>query len=374
MVRQGKDGRDNSFTLKEGDFKFEKQRGGKGSANIISLTLPFICSEGDLLVKVGSRDSYGRRGSLRIRKDIEAAVAGQAKKTAAKGKPVSVVYRSAQWLSLPDNDARRPAAENQSVKPGWIIKLNDLNAARPLLKRHNFRVALELNGRTEALIARRERDLFRRFPKLEWSLPPLIYPGRETAKAEVVKRLAEAGFRKFHLNGLGQLEFFTALGNGLSGFKLATGPFLHAANQAAVSYYVEHGFSTVHLSPELDKTTINELNALPGSSLSLTVFSFLPLLLTRVPLSLNKRGKTFVSSRREEIIAYKRDGLTALVSATPFSLFDQLKSLRNPDISHKIIDLTWAPTSFDLRTFSNLQSPRFNDLSTSSYNFLTAFA
>jgi hypothetical protein len=282
-----------------------------------------------------------------------------------------VGYRPAQWFSLPSAAAGavNSESENQPAKPKWLIKLSDFNAARPFLKRHGFRVALELNGRIEATIAGRERDLFRRFPKLEWSLPPLNYPGRETIIAETVERLTEAGFRKFHLNGLGQLELFPASGAERAKFRLMTGPFLHAANQAAVSYYVEQGFSTVHLSPELDKATINNLQALPDSSLSLTVFSFLPLLLTRVPLSLNKRGKTFLSSRREEIIAYKRDGMTALISEIPFSLLKQINHLRNPDINCRIIDLTWAPTSFDLHRFYNPNHFNLEDLNVTPYNF-----
>ncbi len=367
VVRQGKDGRDNSFTVKEGDCKIEKKGTGKGSANIISLILPFICKEGDLLVKVGSRDSYGRKGSLRIRKEIEAAVASRSKASVAGVKPVA--YRSAQWFSLPGAVATNSDYENSPAKPKWLIKLSDFNAARPFLKRYGFRVALELNGRTGATIIGRERDLYRRFPKLEWSLPPITYPGRETVIAETVKRLSEAGFRKFHLNGLGQLELFPALGAERAKFKLITGPFLHAVNQAAVSYYVEQGFSSVHLSPELDKATINNLEALPGSSLSLTVFSFIPLLLTRVPISLNKRGKTFLSSRREEIVAYKRDGMTALISETPFSLLKQKNHLRNPDIICKIIDLTWAPTSFDVRRFYNPNHFNLEDLNVTPYNF-----
>ncbi len=369
VVRQGKDGRDNSFTVKEGDCKIEKKGAGKGHANIISLILPFTCKEGDLLVKVGSRDSYGRKGSLRIRKEIEAAVAGRSQASVAGVKPVA--YRQAQWFSLPDAAARATGSEpeKQSVKSKWLIKLSDFNAARPFLKRHGFRVALELNGRIGATIAGRERELCRRFPKLEWSLPPLTYPGRETVIAETVKRLTEAGFRKFHLNGLGQLELFPASGAERAKFKFMTGPFLHAANQAAVSYYIEQGFSSVHLSPELDKATINDLKALPGSSLSLTVFSFLPLLLTRVPLSLNKRGKTFLSSRSEEIVAYKRDGMTALISEIPFSLLKQINHLRNPDITCKIIDLTWAPISFDMRRFYNPNHFNLEDLNVTPYNF-----
>jgi len=376
VIRQGKDGRDNSFTLKEGEFKVEKRRSGKGAGNIFSLELPFACQVGDLLVKVGSRDSYGRRGSARIRRDLETAVAGLSEKNT--GKSTRISYRPARWLSLPEAKTGSLRASQKATvvqdkgKPQtaeWLLKLSDFNAARPFLKRRGAGVALELNGRVKAAIFRREPDLGRRFPRLEWSLPPLNYPGREHLLGEVVKRLAGAGFRRFHLNGLDQLALFSALDIPAAEFRLATGPFLHATNQAALSFYAEHGFSALHLSPELDENSINSLRALPGSTLCLTVFSFLPLLITRVPLTLDRRGKTFISSRREEIIASKRDGLTVLTSGTPFSLLNQLKSLRNPDISCKIIDLTYAPDSFDLRRFHHPQRFRIDDLDTSSYNF-----
>ncbi len=370
VVRQGKDGRDNSLTLKEGDFKLEKRRAGKGAGNIFSLDLPFACRVGDLLVKVGNRDSYGRRGSIRIRRDLEMAVAGIRDEEIRESAPVT--YRPARWRALPGSDGTGPEQGPASPEK-WLIKLADFNTARPFLKRRGSGVALELNGRVKAAVLHREADLFRRYPKLEWSLPPLTYPGREHSLCEVIQRLAGAGFRRFHLNGLDQMALFNSLAVDTAEFSLATGPYLHAVNQAALSFYAEHGFSTLHLSLELDESLINTLRALPKTSLSLTVFSFIPLLITRVPLALERRGKTFLSSRKEEIIALKRDGLTVLTSAIPFSLLDQLKSLRNHDIRYKIIDLTYAPESFDPGRFRHPQRFRIDDLVTSSYNFSRDF-
>jgi putative protease len=253
VVRQGKDGRDNSFTLKEGAFKLEKRRSGKGAGTIFSLELPFAVRVGDLLVKVGSRDSYGRRGSARIRRDLETAVAGLSEKNRAELSRIP--YRHKQWLSLPEsytNERRNPppaAIRGDKSQPAkWLLKLADFNTARPFLKRRGAGVALELNGRVKAAIFRHEADLVRRFPKLEWSLPPLNYPGREHLLGEVVKRLVGAGFRRFHLNGLDQLALFSSLDIPATEFRLATGPFLHAANQAALSFYAEDDFSALHLS------------------------------------------------------------------------------------------------------------------------------
>lgn len=368
IVAQGKDGRDNAFSLKEG-FKVEKKRAGKGKAMIVSLPVPFKCQVGDLLVKVGSRDKYGRRGGAWFRKQIEEAVSREQKKMPQKpqSEPCSPRAERRSGASV----LRREKAEYAGKESSWLVKLADWSAAQPFLKRGDWRVVLDLNGKLMAAVRGRERDLFRRFPKLEWSLPPLQYPGRQAPLAEMVKHLAQAGFRKFHLNGLGQPDLFSGLlpDSGLSAFNLATGPFLHTANQAAVDFYAAQGFSLVHLTPELDKKTINSLAPPPGGALGLMVFSFVPLFLTRVPLPQKRRNENYFSRRQEELTVIKRDGLSALVSATPFSLINSLEGLQNLAISQKIVDLTWAPDSTVARRFFNLRRLRLDNLALSNYNF-----
>ena len=365
IILKGKDGRDNAFTLKDG-FRIEKKRAAKGGGLIVSLPVPFKCQVGDLLVKVGSRDKYGRRGGAWFRKQIEEAVGSQIKRPDT-GEPRR--YPSAKRQIIKAGAGKKAAAGVAKKESSWLIKLADWSTAQPFLQRRGWRVALDLNGKLTASVAGRERDLFRRFPELEWSLPPLQYPGREVPLAEIVKRLAQAGFRNFHLNGLGQLDLFSDLAGGTASFKLATGPFLHAANRSAIDLYAEQGFSLVHLTPELDETTINSLSASSSIALGLTVFSFVPLLLTRVPLPLKRRNESFFSRRHEELVVLKRDGLSALISTTPFSLLASLERLRNPAISLKIVDLTWVPNSSVAHRFLNFRRMRLDDLAVSTYNF-----
>ncbi len=368
IMLKGKDGRDNSFTLKDG-FRVEKKRAAKGGGLIVSLPVPFKCQVGDLLVKVGSRDKYGRRGGAWFRRQLEEAVGGQIKERQVDALQRARCSSSAKRQVAKIGTAKKANAGVAKQESSWLIKFADWSQAQPFLKRRGWRVALDLNGKLMAAIAGRERELFRSFPETEWSLPPLQYPGREAPLAEMVKRLAQVGFRNFHLNGLGQLDLFPGLAEGSVPFKLATGPFLHAANQSAINFYAELGFSLIHLTLELDETTINSLSTAPGSTLGLTVFSFLPLLLTRVPISLQRRNESFFSRRQEELAVLKRDGLSALVSAVPFSLLNSLERVRNPAISQKIVDLTWALDSAVAHRFLNPRRLRLNDLASSTYNF-----
>ncbi|MEA3333647.1 MAG: hypothetical protein U9Q58_08630, partial [Pseudomonadota bacterium] len=73
--------------------------------------------------------------------------------------------------------------------------------------------------------------------------------------------------------------------------------------------------------------------------------------------------------RREEITVIKRDGLSTLVDLVPFSLMDHLERLRNPAISHKIVDFTWAPNLSVARRFINFRRLRLDDLEVATYNF-----
>lgn len=371
IISQGKDGRDNSFTLKEG-FRIEKRRAAKGGGLIVSLPVPFSCQVGDLLVKVGSRDQYGRRGGAWFRRQIEEAVGEQlqAKGSVAKSKPQrDRRHQPSKWMIADASAGEKAFVEAGKKSSAWLIKLADFSVAQPFLQRRNWRVALDLNGKLMASVAGRERDLFRRYPELEWSLPALQYPGREAPLVEIIKRLTQAGFRRFHLNGLGQIDLFSNFGGGGTNFQLATGPFLHTANQSAIAFYAGQGFSLIHLTPELDETTINSLKGGSGIALGVTVFSYIPLLLTRVPLSQKRRHESFISRRREEIAVIKRDGISTLVNLVPFSLLAQLERLRNPAISHKIIDLTWAPNASVARRFINFRHLRLDDLEVSTYNF-----
>ncbi|HDS16798.1 MAG TPA: U32 family peptidase [Proteobacteria bacterium] len=365
IISPGRDGRDNSFTLRQAPCL--EQKGVREGARMLSLTVPFACRVGDLLVKVGSRDQYGRRGGAWYRQQLVAERGPEPVQAQAR----SFAARLPAWLSedRAEKDevaARAPAAHSA---PSWLIKLADWTGAQAFLRRPGRRVALELNGRVWAAIAGRERECFRRYPELEWSLPPLAYPGREAELRANLSRLVRAGFRRFHLNGLDQLEAFSALTSSRDDFCLATGPFLHAANQAAIDFYAEQGFSLVHLTAELDEKSLRSLKPAPGVGLAQSVFAFIPLLLTRIPLPLERRERKFFSRRREEILAVSRDGLTVLVAGAPFSLLNLAESRLNSSLSLKIIDLTWAPADFDLSRFHKPHRFHLDDLSLTSYNF-----
>ncbi|NPA25108.1 MAG: U32 family peptidase [Deltaproteobacteria bacterium] len=368
LMRSGRDGRDNSLTLKKGEFTLEK-RGGGGF--LLSLRVPFSCRTGDLLLKVGRRDDSGRTGSAAIRRRIAAEVRSGNSSPAVEntGKAGGQCCRRQpprNWFAAV---SVFPGGGDEP-RSGWLIKLADFDLVRPFLARRGWRVALELDGARLSRIENRERELFRRFSALEWSLPPLQYPGREERLAGQVRRLLKAGFRRFHLNSLGQLEYFrVGAGTFPPDLELATGPFLHAANPAALAFYADLGFGTVHLTPEVDRDLCRRLDCGPVRP-ALMLFGYIPLLLTRIPLSHPRRGAAFLSRRNEEIRLLKRDGLSILVSPTPFSLLD----LSGPELALpgpvlKVVDLVYSPDSAIARRFLKSRTPRMADVEISTYNF-----
>lgn len=352
LISPGRDGSDNSFTAKE-----SAAAGGKGET---WLNLPLAAKVGDLLLKVGHRDEYGQKGGAWWRRQMAEDPANKAG-CAGIAKPVPLP----PWLK---DLARRPeSVENETPRQngGWLLKLADWRAARPFLQQKNRRLALELNGRVRAATGGREGQLFRRHPELEWSLPALTYPGQENEIAAAVSRLLQAGFRRFHLNGLDHLAWFTA--SDPQSLRLATGPLLHAANPAAIDFYADQGFKLVHLTPEMDRQSLAALRPRPGIGLALTMFAFPLLFPTRLPLDLQRRP--LFSRRREELFCLRRDGLSYLVGTRPFSLLEEKSVLDSFAPALKIIDLRYVPPAFDYSRFHNPRHFRLADLKPSSGNY-----
>jgi putative protease len=361
IMAPGRDGRDNALTLKKGEFTLEKRSSG---GFLLTFNTSFPARPGDLVLKGGRRDDFGREGGAAIRRRIAATVPADGGVPA----PDKISRRPPRsWFAAMQNTALPPGGQ----RAGRLIKLADWNSARPFLSRRGLDVALELNPAQLSRIENREKALFRRHPGLEWSLPPLQYPGREDRLRGAVANLVRAGYRRFHLNSLGQLEFFyTASGRLPDGLELATGPFLHAANPAALAFYAEAGFTTVHLTPEIDRELCRRLDPGPVRP-ALMVFGYVPLLITRVPLTRPRRGEAYLSRRNEEIRLLRRDGLSLLVSPTPFSLLELPPvEFSRPVPRLEIIDLTYAPDPAIARRFLKSRTPQLADLETTTYNFL----
>jgi putative protease len=337
VSRQG-DGSKNAFTVKKAHSLPEKAQ-KQGNFTEVLLEVPVPCRQGDVLVKVGSKDYFSSRGAKywleKLKREVEPPARRRKK----------VIHYVPARLAAPLPSGMMVAETTSDLLP-WQLKVSSWKNLQRFSRECGYDLVVELNRQIMHRLAGHERKLFQRHPRLSWSLPAIHFPGSEQRLAGEVKRLLNAGFRRFQLNNLGQVQLFDRRHE--QKLMLATGVHLPATNLAAVIAYRSMGFSTVLLSPEMDRESMEMVcKRTPAEmKLSLLVFSFLPLLLTRMPLPVTRKKMPLISPHGEQLFTCFRDGLTYLIPGQPFSLADNLSRLPGADMMIRLIDFSFYPPGF----------------------------
>jgi len=337
VSRQG-DGRKNAFTVKE--VRSVPEKGHKqGNFTEVWLDVPVQCRQGDVLVKVGSKDYYSSRGAKywleKLKREVEPPARRRKK----------VIHYVPARLAVPLPSGMTVAETASDLLP-WQLKVSSWENFQRFSRERGYDLVVELNRQIMHRLAGHERKVFQCHPRLIWSLPAVHFPGSEQRLAGQVKRLLNAGFRRFQLNNLGQVQLFERQYE--QELMLATGVHLPATNLAAVIAYRAMGFSTVLLSPEMDRESIEMVcKRTPAEvKLALLIFAFLPLLPTRMPLPVTRKKVPLISPHGEQLFPFFRDGLTYLIPGQPFSLADNLSRLPGADMMIRVIDFSFYPPGF----------------------------
>lgn len=338
VSRQG-DGSKNAFTVKKVYLPLGKGQ-KKGNFAEVLLEVPVPCHQGDLLVKVGSKDYYSSRGAKYWLEKLKHEV-----KPLARRRKKNIRYVPAQ-LAAPSPSGVSVAEVASDLLP-WELKVASWENFQRFSRERGYDLVVELNRQVMHRLAGHERKIFQRYPRLIWSLPAIHFPGSEQRLAGEVKRLLNAGFRRFQLNNLGQIQLFDRRHE--QKLILSTGIHLPATNLAAVIAYRAMGFSTVLLSPEMDRKSMEMVYKRVSTDMKLTllVFAFLPLLLTRIPLPLSRKEMPLTSPHGEQLFPCFRDGLNYLIPAQPFSLADNLSRFPGADVMPRVIDFSFHPPGVD---------------------------
>jgi putative protease len=339
VVSRQSDGRKNAFTVKEVRPVPEKGHKPQGNFTEAWLEVPVPCRQGDVLVKVGSKDYYSSRGSKywleKLKREVEPP--------ARRRKKVIHYVPARLTAPLPSG---MTVAETASALLPWQLKVSSWENFQRFSRERGYNLVVELNRQIMHRLAGHEREVFQRHPRLIWSLPAIHFPGSKQRLAGRVKRLLNAGFRRFQLNNLGQVQLFERQYK--QELMLTTGIHLPATNLAAVIAYQSMGFSTVLLSPEMDRESMEMVcKRTPAEvKLALLIFAFMPLLPTRMPLPVTRKKVPLISPHGEQLFPFFRDGLTYLIPGQPFSLTDNLSRLPGADMMTKVIDFSFYPPGF----------------------------
>ncbi|MFW6324146.1 MAG: U32 family peptidase [Desulfovibrionales bacterium] len=133
------------------------------------------------------------------------------------------------------------------------------------------------------------------WPKIQWWLPPVLWPNEEAEYASLVKTAVQRRSRSFVLNAPWQISLFSDL----QGLDLWAGPFCNISNQLAIDVLHHLGFTGAVVSPELGK---EDLLALPSQSplpLGIVLSGIWPYCISRIAPPDLKAQTPFLSPKGE---------------------------------------------------------------------------
>ena len=199
------------------------------------------------------------------------------------------------------------------------------------------RLELPLTSRNLAALKGAERQLAQKKERLSWELPAMLFGPDWIEYRRAVQMLHASGYRRFRINNLGHIPLFAGLADVilLGGFRCYT------LNSQAALVWQELGLAELTLSLEDEQKNISDLYHRPlPIPLTLTVYSAVTLLLSRIPLKGLRSGNVLHSDKEEEYRVITDSGLTEVMSGHDFSLVGRLRELREMGCARIMVDLS----------------------------------
>ena len=267
---------------------------------------------GDVL-RIGYEDETGhsiKRIGRSVPKGGRLYISPSSKKAAAKGAPVFLTDRREKHLDdmiSGLNDQLDPiqkssgrASQFLPKLPAGIIKKSrmvDLPVYRRLSGSNpSGQFGLWLSG---GIIKKMSGKIVSR---INWWLPPVIWPENENAVNEHVQLAINKGARHFVLNAPWQIAFFKKQ----KSFKLWAGPFCNLANPLAIESAGAMGFNGAVVSPELGAEDYLQLPQHSPIPLGIVIAGNWPLCVARTLAENIQQNKAFSSPMGEQAWATRR--------------------------------------------------------------------
>ncbi len=164
--------------------------------------------------------------------------------------------------------------------------------------------------------------------RLRLGLPAVIRPGLEGVLVPRVRRLLEAGHRRWEVANLAGLTYL----GGAAGLDVAAGWPLYVLNRLSLDTLAELGFRSAACSPEDGRGNLTALLASAGDALRVIVYQDTPLAVsavclfagarggcTRDPQSCHADAMMLESRRGDRLMALRQGCHTVIVNAEPLS-------------------------------------------------------
>jgi len=171
-----------------------------------------------------------------------------------------------------------------------------------------------------------------------WEIPPMLFGAEWDEYRRAVGMLAGQGFLKFRLNNLGHLPLFA----GLSGLTLLGGFRCYTLNSQAALAWQELGLVELTADLEDDRKNLQALfcRAAHLPPLAITVYSPLPVMLSRIPVRGVRPGSVLRAEGGEGFRVCQRHGLTEVLAEEDFSLLGSLAELKKMGCGRIMADLS----------------------------------
>jgi len=199
------------------------------------------------------------------------------------------------------------------------------------------RLELPLNSKNLTALKGVEKQLSQKQERLIWEIPTMLFGPDWIEYRRAVQMLHGSGYRRFRINNLGHILLFA----GLSDIILLGGFRCYTLNSQAALAWQELGLTELTLSLEDGQRNISDLIHRPLTiTLTLTVYSAVTLLLSRIPLKGLRSGNVLHSDKEEEYRIVNDSGLTEVLSGQDFSLVGRLGELREMGCARIMVDLS----------------------------------
>ena len=132
-------------------------------------------------------------------------------------------------------------------------------------------------------------------PRINWWLPPVIWPDNEDQINDQILNVIKKGARYFVLNAAWQIGFFTTPKR----FHLWAGPFCNLTNPLAIAAVETLGFNGAFVSPELGAEDFLQLPRHSPIPLGIVIAGNWPLCVSRSITPEIRLEKPFASPRGE---------------------------------------------------------------------------
>ena len=230
-----------------------------------------------------------------------------------------------------------PGPVQPVAQPIVIVLGRDAGDLSLLENKQVEQLVLPLTPKNLAALKNHGRQLADHKDRCVWDVPAMLFSEDWDDFRRAVQLLVSQGFRTFRINNLGHVPLFAEFDD----VRLLGGFRCYTMNSQAALAWQELGLVELTANLEDDRDNIKELLAIkPNLPLAITVYSGMPLFLSRSPVRGVRSGSVLRSDRQEGYRLLAVNGLTEVWAEHDFSLLGLTGELQANGCGAVIIDLS----------------------------------